>query len=251
MRLAFDVIGGKEGAVAIIEGADKAVAKEIMGRHKNVKAVFGKVGNRKGEYRLYKLKLLAGKPIEVVHRESGLLFKLDPRKVYFSPRESTERERCALLCKPKEKVLVLFAGAGPLAIAIGKRNPQARVVAVEKNPAAVKYAQENVRLNRTVNVSVVQADAGKFKSEEKFDRIFMPLPEGAVGFLKVARGLVKPRGTVHLYALSHEKTLFRDVEGKLKGWKVIGKQKVLPYAPRVWRVRLDLRVSAERVSFKF
>ncbi len=241
MRVAFDVIGGKEGAVAVIEGASKAAAREIMERHKNVKAVFGRVGERRGEYRLYKLKLLAGKPREVVHRENGLLFRLDPRKVYFSPRESTERQRCAALVKPKEQVLVLFAGAAPLAIAVAKKQPTAKVVAVEKNPAAVKYALENVRLNRVGNAEVVCADAAKFKSEEKFDRVFMPLPEGAKDFLPIVRKLVKPRGTVHLYTLFHEKTLFRDVEGKLKGWKIIGKQKVLPYAPRVWKVRLDLR----------
>ncbi|MBI4015828.1 MAG: methyltransferase [Candidatus Aenigmarchaeota archaeon] len=240
MRLAFDVIGGKEGAVAVIEGTDKTAAKEIMERHKNVQAVFGKVGERRGEYRLYKLKLLAGKPSEVVHRESGLLFKLDPRKVYFSPRESTERQRCAELVGKKENILVLFAGAGPLAIAIAKKQPYAKVVAVEKNPAAVKYAQENVKLNRTMNVSVLKADAAKFKSKEKFDRIFMPLPEGATGFLPVVKKLVKPKGIVYLYTLSHEKTLFRDVKG-LDSWKIVGQQRVLPYAPRVWKVRIDLR----------
>ena len=242
MRISFDVIGGKGGAVAVIEGSDRSIAKEIMLRHGNVKAVYGKAGERRGEYRLYKLKLLAGKAQkEVVHRESGLLFKLDPRKVYFSPRESTERQRCALLCKPKEQVLVLFAGAAPLAISIAKRQPSDRVVAVEKNPSAVNYALENVKLNRTMNVSVLQADAAKFKSVEKFDRIFMPLPEGAKDFLPVVKKLVKPKGTVYLYTLSHEKTLFKDVKG-LDDWKTVGKQQVLPYAPRVWKVRIDLKL---------
>ena len=113
MRIAFDVIGSRERAVAIVElkkgQKPKETAKEMMARYPHVKSVLAKAGPRAGVLRIYKLKLLVGsKNTVVTHKEHGLFFKLDPKLMYFSPRESTERQRIADLVKPNEKVLVLF-----------------------------------------------------------------------------------------------------------------------------------------------
>ena len=107
----FDIVGSREKAVAIIEMPEdretaKKIAEEIMRIHKNVKTVLGKVGERKGEFRIRDYEVIMGEEdTEVVHKEYGCFFKLDPRKVYFSPREATERQRIASLVKPGEKVL--------------------------------------------------------------------------------------------------------------------------------------------------
>ena len=54
-RIAFDVIGNKERAVAIIgmnyPKNEKKIAEEIMKRHKNVKSVLKKLAERKGKFR--------------------------------------------------------------------------------------------------------------------------------------------------------------------------------------------------------
>lgn len=149
MRIAFDIIGSKEKAVAIVEKDGKA-AKEIISKHKNIKSVLQKKSARKGIYRIYKFKLLAGsKNTEVFHKEHGCVFKLDPRKTYFSPREATERQRIAKKVKGGEKILVMFSGVAPLPISILKQNPEVgKIYGIEINPSAHEYAAENLKLNK-------------------------------------------------------------------------------------------------------
>jgi tRNA (guanine37-N1)-methyltransferase len=248
----YDIIGSKEKAVAIIEKGGKKLAEQIMRKHKNVKSVLKKISGRSGEFRLYKLRLILGdKNTEVFHREHGMIFKLDPRKVYFSPREATERQRIAELVKPKEKILVMFAGIAPFAIAIAKEKV-CEITCVEINPDACKYAEENITRNKLKgSVEIICGDIRKvWKKLEKFDRILMPLPESAWKFLKYAFRLARKGTIIHLYGISEEKNLFKDLEAKIAKEaekegvrvKIITRQKVLPFAPRKWKVRIDLKV---------
>lgn len=249
----YDIIGSREKAVAIIEKGDKNFAEEIMKKHKNVKSVLKKVSKRKGEYRLYELKLLLGdENTEVVHKEYGIRLKLDPKKVYFSPREATERQRIAEMVKKGEKILVMFAGVAPYAIAIAKK-VDCKITCIEINPIACKYAVENIKINKVEEkVKIICGDVREEceKIKEKFDRIIMPLPESAWKFLKYAFKLSKERSIIHLYAISSENTMFKDAEEKVlkeaekQGVeiKIINRQKVLPYAPKKWKVRIDIEV---------
>ena len=255
VRIAYDLIGSAGKAVAIVDiykkKNAKEIAKQILARHSHVKSVLGKSAGRQGKFRIYKLKFLAGeKNTEVLHKEHGFFFKLDQRKVYFSPRESEERFRVAQMVKPKEKVLVLFSGMGPLQVYIGKFCPSCEIVGVELNKAAVKYADENLKINKIKNCKNFCADVLKFKSEEKFDRILMPLPESSLEFLTAAIKFSKKNSIISIYAISEEKKLFADVEEKISKimkkekvkFKFIGRQKVLPYAPRLQKVRIDFRI---------
>ncbi len=261
MRVAFDVIGSGDKAVAIIEPkkdeSPKEIAADIMRRHKNVKSVLAKTSGRQGKFRTYKLKLIAGdKNTEVLHKEHGMVFKLDPQKVYFSPRESQERQSVANLVKPNERVLVLFSGAGPFAIAIANRQPSAQVIAVDANRAAIKCADENRKLNRAWNVQNICADATKFMSKDevdlsqhsfsraktKFDRIIMPLPETAWKFLPDVKKLAKKGAVIHLYAIGSDAKNLEDIDEKIpRGLKIISREKVLPFAPHKWKIRIDLK----------
>lgn len=253
----FDLIGNREKAVAIFEireGEDvkpKEVAEEIMERNKSVRSVLQKISERRGEYRTRKLRLVLGdKNTEVVHKEHGYLIKVDPQKAYFSPRESTERQRIAEMVKPKEDVLVMFAGVGPLAIAIEKRQPKVgSIVAVESNKAAVDYLKENVRINKLEKTKPVLGDVRKVING-KFNRILMPLPMTAVDFLDVASKAAKKNGVIHLYCVSDERDEFKDVLPKIadklkelnRKYKIVRKQIVVPYAPRKNKVRIDIKV---------
>ncbi len=254
-RIAYDLIGSAGRAVAVVDiykkKNTKELAREILRRHAHVKSVLGKSAGRSGKFRIYKLKFLAGsKNTEVLHKEHGVFFKLDPRKVYFSPRESEERFRIAKLVKPHEKVLVMFSGIGPLQVYIGKFYPSCEIIGVELNATAVKYADENLQINKIKNVKNICADAQKFKSEKKFDRILMPLPESGLEFLPVALKHAKHGTMIQVYAISSQKKLFADVEKKISKilkkrkakFKFIGRQKVLPYAPRLQKVRIDFRI---------
>jgi tRNA (guanine37-N1)-methyltransferase len=255
MRIAYDIIGNKEKSVALL-GVNvknpKKVAKEIMKRHKAVKSVLQKLSERKDTFRLYPCKLLAGsKNTEVIHKEYGCFFKLDPQKAYFSPRESTERQRIAEMIKPREKVLVMFSGVSPYPIAIAKKQTLvSRIYAVEINPAAHKYALENVKLNHLEKKIIpILKDVRKAKEVGKVDRIIMPLVEKAIDYLDIAFLHSKKGTIIHLYGLSKEKN-FEDLEKKVKKiakkckvkYKIVGRQDVLPYAPRIQKVRLDIKM---------
>ena len=258
---AFDLIGSKEKAVAIVEmeeGEDeKAVAEKIMKFNKNVKSILKKISEIKGEFRTRGYKLIAGNEnTEVVHREYGYLLKLDPRKVYFSPREATERQRIAEQVKAKETVLVMFSGIAVVPIAIAKKQPEVeKVHGIEINPDAHKYAEENVRINKLAHkIALVKGDVREVarKYFGKFDRVVMPLPLGAESFLDVAVNCLKKKGgVIHFYNLGREEDLYSSavklieesvekMNGKIK---VLNKRKILPYAPGKWKICIDFKTA--------
>jgi tRNA (guanine37-N1)-methyltransferase len=250
MRIAYDIIGSKEKSVALlgvnVENPEK-IAEEIMKRHKAIKSVLQKLSERTDVFRLYPCKLLAGdKNTEVIHKEYNYFIKVDPQKAYFSPREGTERQRIAEMVKPGESILVMFSGVCPYPIAIAKKQTiVSKIYAVEINPDAHRYALENVKLNRLERkIEPILGDVRKI-SLGKFDRIIMPLVEKAIEFLDVAFSNSKKGTIIHLYGLSNA-----DLDEKVKEiskannvkYEIVKKQKVLPYAPRIDKVRLDIKI---------
>jgi tRNA (guanine37-N1)-methyltransferase len=258
--MSFEIVGNREKAVAIVEiseGEDeKKIAEEIMKRHKNVKSVLKKVSERKGELRLRDYELIAGdENTEVVHKEYGYFLKLDPRKVYFSPREAKERQRIAEQVKPGEEILVMFSGIAPIAIAIAKKQPEVgKIYCIEMNKDAHEYAKENVRRNKLSHkIFLIHGDVEEVAKEInlKFDRIIMPLPFGAKSFLDIALNCLKENGIIHFYSVGDEKDLFSDglkeieaVAKKMnKKIKILNMRKVLPFSPRRWKVCIEFVVS--------
>ena len=252
MRFAYDVIGNKEKAVAILPQkigiSDKKAAKEILSRHKSVKSVLKKLGGRKADYRIFECKLIAGDPnTEVVHKEYGYMIKLDPKVVYFSPREAEERRRIAELVKPKERILIMFSGIAPFALAIKKRQPDCEIVCIDVNLQAIKYAMENVRLNRMQGIRNFCLNARNAEDFGVFDRIVMPLPENSLHYLDTAFACTRRGSIIHLYAISRED--YKDVERRIEEvardvnirYKILNKKRVLPFAPRVDKVRIDIQ----------
>ena len=254
MRIAYDIIGDKEKSVAIIginTKNPKKVAKEIMKRHNSVKSVLQKIAERKDTYRLYPCKLLLGdKNTEVIHKEHGYSIKIDPQRVYFSPSEGTERQRIAKMVKSGENILVMFSGAAPYAIVISKKHPDCKITCIEINVKGIEYSEKNVRLNKLYNIKNICGDVRSIRNIGRFDRIIMPLVETAIEYLDVAFLHSKKGTIIHLYGLSNEKDNFKDLEEKVREkteiynikYKIIKRQKVLPYAPRILKVRLDIKI---------
>lgn len=250
--MTFDIIGSREKAVAIMEKASKKKAEDILKKHKNIVSVLTKTSPRTGVYRTRKLRLVAGeRNTVVIHKESGCIFMVDPRKVYFSPREATERIRIAEKIKPGEDIMVFFAGIGPFPIIISKKTKARKITGIEINPAAVKYFRKNIEINKTLNVEAVSGDVivKTKKYENKFDRILMPLPEKSLLYLEDAFVLIKKKGIIHLYFFSKENEIDKiktevknKAEKQKKKIRIKSVSRVLPYGPRIWKMRMDMEV---------
>lgn len=256
----FDILGSQGEAVAIIEIPDELeeyeviIAETLMYVHKNVKSVLAKKSERYGDLRLRDYKLISGDPnTEVVHKESGCRFKLDPRVTYFSTRESTERERICRQIVDPEDVLVMFSGVGPFPVCIAKHNKSTRCIAVELNPRAHEYCLENIRLNKLEDrVTAILGDVSEVcpRLNEQFDRVLTPLPKGAHMFLDVTIPMIKPGGILHFYHWAPDDNPYSEafelVEQVVKEYgrecKFEEGVKVSKYSPGVLKVRINVRV---------
>jgi tRNA (guanine37-N1)-methyltransferase len=252
----FDIIGD----IAIVEipeqlePKEKAIGEALLRVHKNLKTVLKKLGPMEGEFRVRRLGFVCGEDrTETIYRENGVPMKLDVAKVYFSVRLASERKRIAELAGPGERVLVLFAGVGPFALAIAKKRPHAHIVAVEINPDAVRYMKGNIALSRFGNIEALLGDARMVVPSfpaGSFDRVIMPLPKSAEDFLDLAFSAVKDGGTVHFYTLAGASDPFGDAmkRAKLKaeksGVSITAKSWhiVRPYSPLIVQVVLDISV---------
>ena len=259
----YDIIGSREKAVAIVEIPDelkkeeKKIAKLIMERHKNVKSVLKKISERKGIFRTRKYKLLMGeRNTEVTHIEHDCKFRSDPRKVYFSLREGTERFRISRMIKPSENLLVMFSGVGPYPIIIAKKQPKVKVVAIEINPKAYEYMKKNIAMNKLGDKIIpilgnVKKECKNFYG--KFDRVVMPLPHKGFKFLLIAYKCLKSEGgVIHLYVIEKEenvlnkvKKIMDDFKKKIKRNVKYSLRKVLPYAPRTNKYCVDIKLQTK------
>ena len=256
----FDVIGSKGRAVAVIEVPPEleqygtSIGEALMRVQRNVMSVLSKGTERMGGFRVREMTLLAGDPnTEVLHKESGCVFKVDPAKAYFSPRESTEREKITSQVTLGERVLVMFSGVGPFAICIAKRQRTASCVAVEFNPEGHRYCVENIRLNKVGDrVTAILGDVREVCPAlgERFDRVLMPLPKGAYEYLDVAIPMVKPGGTLHFYHWAPRDDPFTDgerilseaAEKRSRKAEVTDRVRVSQYSPSAWKIRIDARI---------
>lgn len=250
----FDIVGSRQGAVAMIEIPDELepykgeIAKAVKQLNRNIGAVIRRKGGRSGPYRLYDYEVLIEGPTEVVHKERGYLIKVDPTKVYFSPRDQTDRAEIAEAVRDGERVLYLFAGVGPYAVAIAKRRRVRWIYSVELNPWGFKYMVENVKLNKLNVVIPVRADVADFCEAfaAKADRVLMTLPLGAHEYLNAALRCVEDGGLIHFYHTGPEKDPFGEAEGLIAvlcpKCLVLNRKVVRDYAPHVYKIRIDVQV---------
>jgi tRNA (guanine37-N1)-methyltransferase len=204
---AFDIVGDIViiDIPPLLKAHQALIGETILQTHSNIRTVLAKAGDIGGVYRIRDYELIAGEhKTSAVHREFGCNYNVDVAKAYFSPRLSHEHKRVALQVQSGEVVVDLFAGVGPFAVLIGKQQPQARVYAVDLNPAAVELLERNVKANKVVDrVFPICADAKEITSGEHegiADRVIMNLPETAIDFVDAACKAVKPTGgVVHFY----------------------------------------------------
>ncbi len=245
----FDIIG----SIAIVEFNDfekkEIFGKAVIASNKNIKTVLEKAGVHSGEFRTQKLDYVCGEETkETIHKENNALIKLNVEKVYFSPRLSTERKRISELVKNNEKILVMFSGCGPYPLVIAKNASPEHITGVELNPVAHKYGQENIRINKLDNITLIKGDVRKVVPDlGQFDRIVMPLPKTGEDFLGIAFGASKSGTVIHFYDfaedpdISAEKVKKECVKHNIK-CKILNKVICGDYSPGIHRVCVDFQI---------
>lgn len=253
----FEIVGNREKAIAIIDWSEEyeeykdMIAHAIMKLNKNIKSVIFVKSARRGDFRLYDFDVVGEKNTEVIHREYGYLLKVDPTKVYFSPREATERQRIASKVKEGEKILYLFSGISPFAFAIVKKVKDVKIFCVEINKKAIKYSEESKKLNKINRIIYnIICDVRNLNLRMKFDRILITLPLSPENFLLKALKFAKENTIIHYYNWGKKESLYdiaiKHIEDACKNFRfkyeILEKIKVLPYAPKIYKIRIDFIV---------
>lgn len=238
----YDVIGD----IAILnEKGSKVQAQLLLKKHKNINVVLKRAGIFKGKYRTRKLSWLAGeKRKETIHKENRALMKLNVEKCYFSQRLSGERKRIFKQVKKGEIILIMFSGIGPYQLTIAKNTKAKMIYGIEINPAAHKYAEENVKLNKISNIKNYKGDVRKIlpKLKIKFDRIIMPLPKSSKLYLNLIKNKIKKSGIVHLYIFLKKEQINKNYISKLlKNYKILKIVRCGAYSPSIYRTCIDLK----------
>jgi tRNA (guanine37-N1)-methyltransferase len=228
------------------------VGEKILHEMKNVKGVFEQEGGIEGEYRLRKLRHLAGeRRTTTLHKENGCRFLVDIAKVYYSPRLSTERLTVSMMVREGEKVLNMFAGVGPFSITIARRR-RASVTSCESNKDAYRLHLENNLMNKVAGmITTINTDAATLpgKVEGRFDRILMPHPSRADRYIGAALSLVADGGVIHYYRhlpaehLDEAKSAILNELKDVQGLRNVEVRKVREVGPRWLEVVADLQVS--------
>jgi len=255
----FDVLGN----IAIVNFPKefklkdkKQFANKILKENKSVKTVLEKTGKIKGRLRKPTTKWFAGeKTKEVLYKENGCVFRFNIDKTYFSPRLSNERKEIASKIKKGDEVLVMFAGVAPFSIIIAKNSKAKKVVSVEINREASKYAKLNVELNKLKDrVEIIQGDVKRFAQSppshpKKFDVIVMPRPQLKDTFLKQAFMLSKKGTRIYYYdfcKIDEEDLIIEKIKQEArqsrKKIKILKIKQAGEIAPYKIRVRVDFEV---------
>ena len=257
----YDIIG-KIAVVRVpksLERQSQLIAQSIMNTHKEVKSVWRQSSSVSGDYRLRNLEFLLGeKTTQTYYKEHRCVYKTDLRKAYFSPRLSYERLRIAGLIQRGEIVLNMFAGVGCFSIAIAHHSEPTKVYSIDINPFAIKYLQENIRLNRVEKKVVpIQGDAKTVvenRLQNVADRVIMPLPEIAYDYLDYAFLALKSEGGwIHYYAFEYAKKNENPVQKAVikvsekicllgKGFHVESGRIVRQIGPRWYQIVLDILI---------
>ena len=243
------------------------VASAIIQVNKGLKSVYEKKSEIKGVYRLREFSILKGPDnSETIHKENKCLFKLDIRKTYFSPRLVYERNRIATSqFNENENITDMFAGVGPFSIQIAK-NHRVNMHSFDINPAACKYLEDNIKLNRVSDkITVHNLDVKTLvdtKStlgetlKNSMDRVIMNLPEKAANYIDVACFLLKESGGILHYYLFNEKSspIERAIQNLEKKFdeenyqivKILSSRKVKGYSPKIDLLSLDLFIKLKK-----
>jgi tRNA wybutosine-synthesizing protein 2 len=150
-----------------------------------------------GVCRIPVTEVLYGSTGDVIHRESGLSFCIDPSKIMFSQGNRTEKMRVAALIRTGERVADMYAGIGYFTLPVARAG--GIVHAMEINPVAFRYLQKNIALNHLSEM--VLATCGDCRSllSGPYDRVIMGHFDSP-GAISQVLPHVNPGSVIHVHS---------------------------------------------------
>ncbi|MBI2040850.1 MAG: methyltransferase [DPANN group archaeon] len=224
----------------------KLIGKAVLELHPQFRAVCLQK-NISGEFRKPKIEAIAGSlPNDILVKENNCVFRFNPKEIMYSQGNHQEKKRLIAGVNGNEVIVDMFAGIGYWVIPITKTKKTNRIFAIEKNPVAFKYLQENIRANR-VNVTAISADcetAVKKYPIPVADRIIMGLIPSCKKFIPAAIKISKPGTIIHYHGLASggkEYILLNDfIDFKVRLLKTTI---VKGYRPHINHVVLDIKIT--------
>jgi len=231
------------------------VARAILNKIHNIKTVC-EIKKVVGEFRQPKTSFLAGNGSFVtIHKEHGILYKLDVSKIMFSKGNLFERQRLIKQIGANETIVDMFAGIGYFSLGLAKFSGAKKIYAIEKNPVAFEFLKENIKLNKIKNIRPILGDCKKISEQKDMqniaDRVIMGYLPNTRSFLSNAFKFLKPKGIVHYHDVFRKDELWKkpiEILNKCADKnnckiKIISKKIVKSYAPNVEHVVIDVEVS--------
>jgi len=217
------------------------------------KTVLNDIGGISGVYRKPNLELIYGSNDTVtIHKENGIRYKLDVRKIMFSSGNMDERIRMANISNGSETVVDLFSGIGYFTLPLAVYSVPKKIFACEINPVAYGFLCENIILNDVSKIVIPLLGNNKEVAPKNIaDRVIMGYFDDNYDFLPVAFNCLKNFcGFIHYHRLCPEEKIpkfsFDEVKMVAENFNrkasLISYNKIKSYAPGISHVVLDVYI---------
>ena len=203
-----------------------------------------------GEFRIPYYKKIIGNGFVTIHKENGILYKIDLSKVMFSSGNIAERIRMSNVSSPDETIIDMFSGIGYFTLPLAKYG-KSMVWALEKNPDSFDLLLENIHLNKLVErVMPINTDCLDFNPDFKADRIIMGYFSDDEKFLLKALDIIKDGGIIHYHNTMPEnsepyfkKNIELILSKKGRTLEPLYYRKIKKYSPGIWHIVFDFKVN--------
>lgn len=185
--------------------AKERIGQAVLEFDPKIRSVLRRTAPISGPFRQPAMELIAGdSDTETAFRENYCTFHLDPMKVMFSIGNKAERARMSQL-GAGELVIDMFAGIGQFSIPMAVHARPRMIHAIEWNPDAFNYLQQNIQANRVSHlVTPHLGDTGILApqiAKGKADRVLMGLIQGTTRYLSQAIACLHAGGTLHVHEI--------------------------------------------------
>ncbi len=177
------------------------IAELTIQYDQRIRSVAQRAGPTNGIIRTPSFRLICGDSNTVTtHVENGVKFRLDPLILTFSGGNRRERIEFPRRVREGEHVVDMFACVGQFGLHVATRT-KAKVTAIEINPIAYQFLQENILINKVQNrMQAILGDCRKVEISIPADRIIMGYLHDTIDYLPVALNILSPSGGwIHLH----------------------------------------------------